>query len=321
MIHASIVIPTKNSMPRFERVLGMVLRQKTPWPFEIIVIDSGSTDGTVAYAEAHEKVRVISIDPKEFGHGRTRNQAIAEATGEFVALLTDDAEPVEEHWLQHLVAAVEQDKNVAGAFGRHVAYPHASPFMKRDLEAHFAGFLAHPLIVNKALDPVKYDRDVGWRQFLHFYSDNNSCLRKSVWKDIPYPDVEYAEEQLWAKRIIEEGYSKAYAPKAVVYHSHEYGIVERFQRSFDEAASFKKIFGYKLGESLGQCIISGWLLSKRDIQYYKTLRKHGIKSRLVRQCLLNVAHVAGHYFGTRHSFLPGRIARRFSLDRRRLEGH
>lgn len=231
----SVVIPTKNAMPRLVRVLEMVRLQNTPWPFEILVIDSGSTDGTIAYVQALPDVRLVQVPAQEFGHGKTRNEAIASCEAPFIAMLTHDAEPCGEYWLVKLVEAVQQDDRIAGAFGRHIAYPHHSPFTRRDLDLHFAGFLQHPLVVTRDLDPVKYEQDVGWRQFLHFFSDNNSCLRRAVWEKIPYPDVEFAEDQIWANRIIEAGYAKAYAHDAVVYHSHDYGIFERLQRSYDEA--------------------------------------------------------------------------------------
>ena len=82
----------------------------------------------------------------------------------------------------------------------------------------------------------------GWRQVLHFYSDNNSCLRRSVWGAIPYPVIEYGEDQVWADQIIKAGYKKAYAVNAVVYHSHDYDEAETLERSRIEAGFFRGAF-------------------------------------------------------------------------------
>src|SRR5581483_641154 len=163
--HCSVVIPTKNAMPRFKGVLDAVLAQDTPWPFETVVIDSGSVDDTAAYAERQQNVRVIQIAPETFRHGRTRNQAIATCNSPYVALLTHDAQPADKNWLVNLVRAVEQDDHIAGAFGRHIAWPTADPFTKRDLDKHFAGFLSHPLVVHKDTDANRYANDTAWRQF------------------------------------------------------------------------------------------------------------------------------------------------------------
>lgn len=302
-------------MPGFVRVLQRVLGQETPWPFDVIVVDSGSRDGTREFAQAQDRVRVIPIPPEQFGHGRTRNYAIAQASGQYVALLTHDAEPVDHTWLVNLVTAVEQDERIAGAFGRHIAYPHASPFSKRDLEDHFNGFLTHPLVVHKDLDPAKYQSDCAWQQFLHYYSDNNSCLRRSVWQTNPYPDVEFAEDQIWARQIIAAGYAKAYAPNAVVYHSHDYGLLERLQRSFDEAMFFNVLFGYRLCDTLPAMLRSAIGLTMRDIRF---IRKHRIRThqpmRITAQAVRNFMHVAGHYLGTHHCWLPDTVRRSLSRD-------
>src|SRR5581483_11553663 len=132
--HCSVVIPTKNAMPRFKGVLDAVLAQDTPWPFETVVIDSGSVDDTAAYAERQQNVRVIQIAPETFRHGRTRNQAIATCNSPYVALLTHDAQPADKNWLVNLVRAVEQDDHIAGAFGRHIAWPTADPFTKTPMQ-------------------------------------------------------------------------------------------------------------------------------------------------------------------------------------------
>lgn len=313
----AVVIPTKNAMAFLPKVMKKVLAQQTPWTYEIIAIDSGSRDGTREYIRGLERVRLIEIAPREFGHGKTRNLGIEAADADFVAFLTHDAEPVDEHWLANLVATSEQDPRIAGVFGRHIAYDTASPFTKRDLDQHFQGFLHHPLIVHRALDPARYESDEGWRQLLHFYSDNNSLMRKSVWEAFPYPDVEFAEDQLWARSIIEAGYWKAYAPDAAVYHSHDYSFTEQLRRAFDESRNFRKYFGYKLSPRPIQALIAmGSFVfqafrQKVDDRFGKVTLNHRLKRAGQR-----VALVAGHCLGANHERLPHSISARLSLDQR-----
>jgi len=83
-----------------------------------------------------------------------------------------------------------------------------------------------------------------WRQMLHFYSDNNSCLRKEVWKEIPYPNVRHGEDQVWGLQVIEAGYEKIYAIDAWVYHSHSYTPEQIKKVARIETAFFKKYFDY-----------------------------------------------------------------------------
>jgi rhamnosyltransferase len=311
----AVVIPTKNAMRVLPPVIEKVLAQKTPWPFEVIVIDSGSSDGTKDYLRTLSRVRLVEIAPEEFGHGKTRNLGIDLADADFVAFLTHDAEPVYENWLANLVAAAEQDTAIAGVFGRHLAYPTASPFTRNDLDRHFEGFLAHPLVVSRDLDAERYATDEGWRQMLHFYSDNNSLMRKSVWKDIPYPDVEFAEDQIWARSIIEAGYKKAYAPNAIVYHSHDYGVVEQLRRAFDESRNFTKYFGYRLSPSVRRTVVAAAKFARQafrqkiDGRYGEVTFNHRFERAAQR-----IALVIGHCLGANHEKLPRAIASRLSLD-------
>jgi rhamnosyltransferase len=295
--------------------MDKVLSQKAPWSYEIIAIDSGSKDGTQAYLGGLDGVRLTEIAPGDFGHGRTRNLGVELADADFVAFLTHDAQPLDENWLVNLVATAEQDEHIAGVFGRHIAYPSASPFTKNDIDKHFANFLNHPLVVSRALAPERYDTDEGWRQFLHFYSDNNSLLRKAIWKKFPYPDVEFAEDQIWARTIIEAGYRKAYAPDAAVYHSHDYGAVEQLRRAFDESRNFTRYFGYKLSPDPGKAVVAAGRMAVKALrqevgQEYGSVTR-GQRLQRAAQC---AALVVGHCLGANHERIPKRIVKHLSLD-------
>jgi rhamnosyltransferase len=98
-IKVSVVIPAKNAGPQLRPVLDAVLSQQTFWPFEVLVIDSGSTDGTVDLIKGYSSVRLIEILAREFGHGKTRNFAIANTKGDYIAMLTQDALPANRFWL------------------------------------------------------------------------------------------------------------------------------------------------------------------------------------------------------------------------------
>lgn len=259
---ASVVIPVKNGGVLLGDVLRAVQTQKTPWPYEILVIDSGSQDGSQALVR-QLGIRLYKIPPSNFGHGKTRNLGAELTSGEFIVYLTHDALPANEHWLTHLIAAAELSPDTAGAFGQHLAYPQHGPVLARELREHFAGFgtTANNVCMD---DTERYQADQSFRQFLHFFSNNNSCLRRSVWQRIPLPDVEFAEDQLWAKAVIEAGYSKAYAPDARVYHSHKFGLLESYRRAYDESSALKRLFGYDLVPSIRHLIKHGYLMCRRD---------------------------------------------------------
>lgn len=315
MPKASIVIPVKNGGAVFKRVLNAVLNQQTPWPFDVLIIDSGSSDGSVEYARSRG-VRVEEIEPASFRHGRTRNLGASLTHGEFIVFLTHDATPADSSWLSHLVAACELAPDVAGAFGRHLAYPDASPTTRRELAAHFAGF-GQEANIFRMEDPARYAREEGYRQFLHFFSNNNACLRRSVWERYPFPDVDFAEDQAWAKQIIEAGYAKAYTPDGCVYHSHDFGVLETARRAFDESRALHRIFGYRLVPSIFQALRSWVYLVHRDSTWLRQelpgLRQHW--RHLLKLPFLSMARIAGHYAGGKQASLPEWVIRFFSRDK------
>uniref|UniRef100_A0ABX1N476 Glycosyltransferase n=1 Tax=Aromatoleum buckelii TaxID=200254 RepID=A0ABX1N476_9RHOO len=315
-MHASIIIPVKNGGALYRNVLDQVLAQRAPWPFECIVLDSGSWDGSLQYTESKPDVRLKQIRSDEFGHGRTRNLGASMASGKFLVFITHDALPVDDQWLANLVAAAEVSPAVAGVFGRHVAYPAASPVTKRELEEHFSGFGGATSIF-RIEDRERYAQDEGLRQFLHFFSNNNACLRRSVWERIPYPDVDFAEDQAWAKQIMEAGYSKAYAPAAAVYHSHDFGIIETARRAYDEARALHRIFGYRQVASPLAGIRSWNYLTRRNMGW-SWQSPAPLVERLffaLRAPLHAASKLAGLYLGEREGRLPVLLARVASRDR------
>jgi rhamnosyltransferase len=317
----SVIIPTKNPGPIFHKVLSAVLNQATDFDYEVLVIDSGSTDGTVDYIGSLNNaiLRLHCIEPSSFGHGRTRNMGIEMTSGQYAVLITHDAMPASENWLDALVSAADKDDSIAGVFGRHIAYPEASPFTKRELELHFSGFVADPVVCIE--DPGRYARDQGYRQFLHFFSDNNALVRRSVWETLPYPDVDFAEDQIWAQKIVEAGFKKAYAHEAVVFHSHDYALGERLQRSFDESYAFYRLFGYVLCADLKSMLRSWVALNLRDISYVRSegLQKFSLVD-IIRMPFDNLMRLMGHYLGARGDRLSPRVRRLFSWDQRLMSG-
>lgn len=246
-IKASVIIPTLNGGELFDELLDRIESQKVEWPFELVVVDSGSSDDTVHNTRKLPNAKVVEIPKSEFQHGRTRNLGVTHSSGEYVLFLTQDALPADDFWLYNFVSTMDKFPEAAGGFGKHFAHKDASFMNKKLMREHFSGFDQFPLLVSKYTDLPKWNSgDQGWRSLLHFYSDNNSCMRRSVWEDLPYPEVTYGEDQLWAQQVMLSGMSKVYCPNAIILHSHEYDYDENMERAEIEAWFFRKYFGYDL---------------------------------------------------------------------------
>jgi len=247
---ASVIIPTYNGGELFREVLHRTASQVGDFDYDVLVIDSSSTDGTGEFAAKFGgRVRCEVIDQRDFQHGRTRNRAIELTDGEVVAVLTQDAMPFDENWLRELVAPFSADPKVAGAIGRHRAYSQHNRLVARDLDAMFDRFRdMGPLFsLDRGLPSFIRPGSVDWQMALHFYSDNNSAMRRTVWNLLPYPEVEWGEDQVWCWEMLKLGLTKAYADKSIVWHSHNLTKPEQIKVGMHEGELFARFFGYSLG--------------------------------------------------------------------------
>ena len=110
----SVIIPVKNAGRFLDAQLRVLFSQEGAGDPELLLIDSGSTDCTLAIA-ARYPARVISIRSEEFNHGETRNLGARETRGEFLVYLTQDALPADAAWLRNLCEPLRRD---AGGEGR-----------------------------------------------------------------------------------------------------------------------------------------------------------------------------------------------------------
>src|SRR5437763_15136219 len=134
MPEVTVAIPVRDGGERLREVLGALSAQSVS--HELIVCDSGSSDGSAALARAHG-ARVLEIAPHEFSHGGTRNLLVGEASGAYVALLTQDAAPASERWLERLLEILASVSGAGLAYGPYEPRADAPVAVRLELERWF----------------------------------------------------------------------------------------------------------------------------------------------------------------------------------------
>jgi len=259
----SVVLVTYNGARWLDEVLSAVRAQRTRQRFEIVAVDSSSTDATRAILERHG-ARVHVIPKAEFGHGRTRNLGGRLARGRYLVFMTQDATPADESWLEQLVAPLLADPTVAGSYSRQVARPGCNAVERRDIEA---GAGTERLVKQVDFsDPREAARFARERRRLILFSNVSSCIRREALERIPFDEgLSIMEDQDWCRRALEAGWKVVYEPSSAVLHSHDFPLREVFRRHRDYGLAYGAIAQFRL--SLPRVLFYTLVESSRDALY------------------------------------------------------
>jgi rhamnosyltransferase len=290
----SIVIPTLNAGFGFEALLEGLCTQRTDFDYEIVVLDSGSTDGTAELALRYG-ASVYRVSRAEFDHGGTRNLGISLSEGEYVTLIVQDAVPLDERWLAAMVEDLDQDGLIAGVYGRQVPRSGCSPLTRvlvngwatADLERR-EQFVNDPELY-RALSPKE-------RWLLATFDNVSSCLRRSVWEKIPFERTNFGEDLRWGKMVVEEGYKLVYEPRSAVFHSHERGVAYDLRRHYVDQLVLLDLFELALVPN-SMLLLLGILRSFADL-YRRLLRSENTKGVAPRLALLAARYAVSSQVGT-----------------------
>ena len=234
----SIILLTKNGERYIAEVLEAITKQVSQYAFEVLLIDSGSTDGTREIAHAFP-IRTYRIPPQDFNHGETRNLGarLASPTSSYLVYLTQDATPLE-HWLDCLIRPLQANSQVAGTFSRHVPRPTCSPSMARLMSTEWEQAGTSERVVKRVADLDVYERN---QAYFAYFSNTSSAIRSVVWEEHPFRSMQFAEDTEWADRVLRAGYTLIYEPSSRVLHSHDYSIWQQFAQNVDHARAMKQI--------------------------------------------------------------------------------
>ena len=223
---ASVLMPTWQGIEFLERVLDALAAQQAELPWDLHVIDSGSTDGTWECLQARRAsfpvpLRVRRIRQGEFDHGDTRNELAARSAGDLLVFLTQDAIPSAPDWLARLARNFAAPE-VGAAYCRNVARADAE-LLTRIFCRSDPGY-AEARVEARLPDPWTWAKlGPDERRLLYNFNDVASAVRRELWERHPFPRTTMGEDVLIARAIVEAGYAVVYDAQATVDHSHDYG--------------------------------------------------------------------------------------------------
>jgi glycosyltransferase involved in cell wall biosynthesis len=284
----SIVVRCFNEEQHIGKLLEGISQQIIK-DWEIVLVDSGSTDETLKIASGYP-VKIIHINPEDFSFGRALNRGCETATAEFIVIASAHVYPVYKDWLEKLLSTF-QDEKVGLVYGKQRGNE-LTKYSENQIFAHWF--------------PDKSNS----HQSHPFCNNANAAIRKSLWEQLPYnEDLTGLEDLDWAKRAIEMRYKIAYSAEAEIIHTHDEGYTSILNRYRREALALKQIIPgdeFSFGDFTRLLLINTW----NDIL-------HACQERLLAKAFLSIiAFRFMQFWGTYRGFsqrgpVSNRLKQRF----------
>ena len=218
----AIIMRAKNEMPHARRALA-ALRTQTRKDWRLYAIDSGSTDGTLEEIRDFPPDELVQIAPADYEPGPVLNRMVGMTSEPLVVFLNADAIPLDDRWLETLVAPVETG-DAEATMSVQVARADADFIVAYDYA--------------RAYDPknIKEENE-------DFFSAVACCFRRTLWEKHPFKDKGYSEDLAWARQCRQDGARFRLVTASRVEHSHNFTIAGLHKKRYRHGRAYVDIFG------------------------------------------------------------------------------
>ncbi len=296
----SVVIPVKDGGLDLVRCLEAIARQQVDEEVEVVVIDSGSSDGSVERAR-RLGARVHEIRPEEFSHGGARNLGAELARGDILVFTSQDAYATDETWLASLVAPLRERergrRRLRAPAPARGGNPVRALLPRLPLRARARARSVSSIPTRSAFEAT-------------LFSNVNSAVPRAVLERYPLAtDVIMSEDQEWSRRVLLAGLEIVYEPRAAVRHSHAYTVASAFRRFFDSGVSADRAYVSEAPSSRIALREAGFRYALGEVSW---LWRTGHRRWLPYAAVYESAKFAGLQLGLRHRRIPLPLKRRLS---------
>lgn len=273
----TVVLLTRNAGPVLPRLLEAVFAQQTGRSYEVLALDSGSTDGTLDVLGRYP-IRLLQIPQEEFDWGRTRELAFQNAPSRVVVNLSQDAVPGGDRWLENLVSPLD-DASTGAVCGSSVPDP----------ERHFRQF---PWERNGYF---YFTREI--KKFVTRYGKGlsfaNCAIPRAVWERLHFDEQPTGEDFQFQTKLHGAGLRIAFVENAPVLHHHNYTLGGLWRRCRNEGYALRL-----LGCPYNEWDMAADLASTRKyVQWLRELKRGSLKTSA--DVLFPVVRPLAVYMGSR----------------------
>lgn len=232
----SVVIPTYNGGEQFKEMLNVLENQKNCGSVEIVVVDSGSKDGTIEVCQEHN-VNLVQIPNEKFSHSYARNLGAESANGKIVVFMTQDAMPSSDEWLFKMTEPIVSGEVSAVSCGEQC--PEGTDLYYRVASfghARYVGFFDRDVIgsIEKCTDDDTLRRNAS-------LNDVACAVERKVFMRFKHR-FNYAEDLDLGIRLLKKGYKIKLMSDVKVIHAHNRVADYYMKRAIVENTAFYRIF-------------------------------------------------------------------------------
>jgi len=242
----SVIIPTYNAGDTFEELLSLLKNQKGIDYIQLVVVDSGSSDNTVAICKKHN-VTLIEIPNSEFSHSGARNMGAEHATGDILLFMTQDARPESDGWMLNLIQDI-LTKDIA-AVSCSEKCPENTELFYCAAAANHAKYLG----IYNSERYCSYEASYSAEELRKNGSLNDvtTAVRKDIFLRYKYR-YDFAEDLDLGVRLVKDGFKLKLTGKTRTVHGHNRAPGYYFKRGCVETRALQKILAMPQGKAEGR---------------------------------------------------------------------
>lgn len=258
----SIVIRAKDEERHIGAVLESISRQVIPYPFEVIVVDSGSSDKTLDIAKKY-RVEIANISASGFSYGYALNYGIRHALGDIICCLSAHCIPYDNKWLSELIKPLLEGKAHA-TYGRQLPDKGINPFEEVFLRRHFPE-------VEEGNGRVPF-------------SNANCAFIRKMWDEVKFDEqIPSWEDYLWYL-LTKDKFVFHYVPNACVVHTHPFEFPRLRKTAYRDGKAFRYMkvrYNIDILEDTGSLIGKVQFVARDFVNHAKFFLKERYLNHLV----------------------------------------